>query len=211
MPRLAPARTPPEQVHDIPAMHEGEPRCTTPRQKAHGTGPGHEERVAYTWHPWFGRAVRVREVVRKQSIVVVRCSPVDDQAALVPDVPAWMLDESICRTMRASPEPVPALSALLGLQLLLSMSAAAAVESALDFPDRPRGNRHGSSASPEIAGGLSARSLSADGVSSGPLPARMDVASACKPKCSNEPASPHPDRSRVGGQRRRRGDVKERR
>ena len=46
----------------LPAPSEASRRCTTERETAHRTVT---RRVLYPWHPWSGRAVRVRDVVEK--------------------------------------------------------------------------------------------------------------------------------------------------
>ena len=35
--------------------------CTTPQHKTHSTDAGDDGVVVYGWHPWAGRAVRLRE------------------------------------------------------------------------------------------------------------------------------------------------------
>ena len=100
--------------------------------------------VAYAWHPWHGRSVRAHEVVERATGSWARCGLAGADAARLREIPAWMLDASVCRSMRKSAAPVAALSALAALRALLSevMASAAAgsvpfgkyCRSSLDFP-----------------------------------------------------------------------------
>jgi hypothetical protein len=47
------------------------PRCRTPHHKTHSTAASEEIAIAYSWHPWAGRTVRIHEVI------VFRRSPHD--------------------------------------------------------------------------------------------------------------------------------------
>jgi len=44
------------------------------RQNTHGTDVCAEREVAYRWHPWAGRIVRIHEVIEKAGGAVARCS-----------------------------------------------------------------------------------------------------------------------------------------
>ena len=88
--------------------------------KTHGTGSGDEVAVAYAWHPWAGRLVRVHEVIERTTGTSARCGLVDAAVDRVQEIPVWMLDAAVCRSMRAATEPVAAVSALLTLRSLLS-------------------------------------------------------------------------------------------
>ncbi len=68
--------------------------------------------VAYAWHPWAGRLVHVHEVIERTTGASARCGLVDAAADRVQEIPVWMLDAALCRSMRASTEPVTALPAL---------------------------------------------------------------------------------------------------
>ena len=58
--------------------------------------------VAYAWHPWAGRLASVREVIERTTGLSARCGLVDGAADRVQEIPVWMLDAAICRSMRAS-------------------------------------------------------------------------------------------------------------
>ena len=70
--------------------------------------------------------VHVHEVLEREAGAWARCSLVDADVTRVREIPTWMLDASVCRTMRPSAEPVAALSALVALRALLTETAKAA-------------------------------------------------------------------------------------
>ena len=76
--------------------------------------------MAYAWHPWAGQLVRVHEVIERATGAWARCSPVGADIVRQQEIPAWMLDASVCRAMWRAPEPVAAVSALVALRALLS-------------------------------------------------------------------------------------------
>ena len=102
----------------------GERCCTTLHHKTHNTSlklaRGDTAKVAYAWHPWFGRLVVVHDLKSRSSGVFARCRP--DGAALgaLQEIPAWMLDVAVCSTMRATSVPVVSLPALKDLAALLA-------------------------------------------------------------------------------------------
>ncbi len=142
----------------------GDGGCTTTRHKTHSTGTDDEVAIAYAWHPWAGRSVHVREVIERTTGMSARCGLVGAAADRFQEIPVWMLDASTCRSMRASNEPVAALSALRSLRSLLSeaagrASAASSPEPRIASPDRRRGDRHAPSPSPTPDAGPSTRPL----------------------------------------------------
>ena len=118
-----PAGPPPRRIPGAfatPGLCEDGSRCTTSQHKTHSTGAGDDGVVVYGWHPWAGRAVRLHEVIRRAAGTAVRCTPVDAPAARLQEIPVWMLDPVACGAMRAAPQPVAALSALMSLRVLLA-------------------------------------------------------------------------------------------
>jgi hypothetical protein len=107
--------------------------------------------VLYAWHPWAGRTVRLEEVIARATGTAVRCSLVDAPVARFQEIPAWMLDPVACGTVRATGQPVAALSALRSLHALLADAARGGDRAAngprLASPE-PRGDRHATSSAP---------------------------------------------------------------
>jgi hypothetical protein len=178
--------------------------CTALHHKTHSIGSGDEVAIAYAWHPWAGRLVHVREVIERTTGVSARCGLVDVAADRVQEIPVWMLDAAICRSMRASDGSVAALPALRTLRSLLSeaMKRTPAVSSPdpqIASPDCHRGDRHAppalsaSKAGPPTRPVPIAPSLNVDSGAGVERPARADTASRHR---ADEPP--------VGGPRRRR-------
>ncbi len=87
---------------------------------------GTEEReVLYPWHPWFGRVIRVHEVIRRGSGDILRCSL--DGAGERIELPPRMFDRTVCScvSMTAAPR--------------LNAAALTALEAAPRFGLPPRG------------------------------------------------------------------------
>src|SRR5215213_7406251 len=139
-------------------------RCRTQRHKTHSTASAADVTVAYTWHPWHGRSVRAHEVVERATGSWARCGLAGADAARLREIPAWMLDASVCRSMRKSAAPVAALSALAALRALLSevMASAAAGSvpaAAVASRGQERGDRHAPPPSPASETRAPARTL----------------------------------------------------
>jgi hypothetical protein len=139
-------------------------RCRTPRHKTHSTAAGEEIDIAYSWHPWAGRTVRIHEVIERTTGATARCSLVGATVARLQEVPVWMLDTAACCQTRLAAEPVAALSALAALRiLLLEALQFAATEAPSDAgiasPDSYRGDRHATASSPATTAAPSTRSL----------------------------------------------------
>jgi hypothetical protein len=77
--------------------------------------------VAYAWHPWAAQLVRVHEVLEREGGAWARCTLAAADVVRLREIPTWMLDASVCRTMRRSAEPVAAPSALVALRALLTI------------------------------------------------------------------------------------------
>jgi hypothetical protein len=125
--------------------------CTTPHHKTHSTGAGDEVGVLYAWHPWAGRPVRLEEVIARATGAAARCSLVDAPVTRLQEIPVWMLDPVACGTVRATGQPVAALSALRSLHALLADAARdrdrAPSKARLASPEF-RGDRHATSSAP---------------------------------------------------------------
>src|ERR687893_378637 len=117
--RCPPCRRAPQAGCGSRLRSAGAGDCRTPRHKTHSTAVAAEVVVAYSWHPWAGHLVHVHEVLEREAGAWARCSLVGADVARLREIPTWMLDASICRTMRRSSKPVAALSALVALQALL--------------------------------------------------------------------------------------------
>jgi hypothetical protein len=127
--------------------------CPTPHYKTHSTAAGDEVTVAYGWHPWAGRSVRLHEVIERATGASARCGLVDAPPARLQEIPLWMLDAATCRTARPTLQPVVALSALAALHVLLSDAARgvtpeAPAGAAVASPES-RGDRHATPSSPD--------------------------------------------------------------
>src|SRR6516162_185046 len=138
--------------------------CKTPRHKTHSTAAAEELAVAYSWHPWAERAVRVHEVIERPTGAIARCSLVGAAVARVQDIPVWMLDAAACCQTRLAANPVAALSALAALRILLleAMRIAATElpsDAGIASPDSYRGDRHATPSSPAPTAAPSTRSL----------------------------------------------------
>jgi len=118
--------------------------------------------IAYSWHPWAERTVRIHEVIERPTGAVARCSLVNAVVARVQEIPVWMLDTAACCQARLAAKPVAALSTLAALRILLleAMQIATEVPDAgIASPDSYRGDRHATASSPAPTAAPSTRSL----------------------------------------------------
>ena len=151
-------------VRDIRSRSGGAAYYRTSRHKTHSSAAVDEMAIAYSWHPWAERTVRIHEVIERPTGAVARCSLVDAAVARVQDIPVWMLNAAACCQTRLAAEPVAALSALAALRvLLLEAMRIAATEVPSDAgiasPDSYRGDRHATPSSPAPTAAPSTRSL----------------------------------------------------
>ena len=151
-------------VRDIRSMNGGGVDCRTPRHKTHSSAAIDEMVIAYSWHPWAERTVRIHEVIERLTGAVARCSLVDAAVARVQDIPVWMLDAAACCQTRLAAKPVAALSALAALRILLSEAMRIAAtevpsDAGIVSPDSYRGDRHATPSSPAPTAAPSTRSL----------------------------------------------------
>ena len=71
--------------------------CTRRRDNAHKI---EEREVLYPWHPWFGRVVRVRELIEKRAGGILQCSLDGSASGRWLELPQWMFDQAACLSMR---------------------------------------------------------------------------------------------------------------
>lgn len=110
---------------------------------------GHDADVVYRWQPWFGRTVRVGEVIERGDVPVARCLPLDGSFGAVLEVRAWMLDAGVCKAMRPASDPVASVAALSDLRGLRSdrlaggdIDAEASGDAGVGFADHQMGDCH---------------------------------------------------------------------
>ena len=156
-----PAGPPPRRIPGAfatPGRCEDGSRCTTSQHKTHSTGAGDDGVVVYGWHPWAGRAVRLHEVIRRAAGTTARCTLVDAPAVRLQEIPVWMLDPVACGAMRATPQPIAALSALMSLRILLAVAGKGHVprRATLASPESS-GDRHATASAPTTPVGPAAR------------------------------------------------------
>jgi hypothetical protein len=128
--------------------------CRKRRRNAHGIA---EREVLYEWHPWFGRVVRIHEVIEKTGGDIFRCSCNDEPVDRGLELPGWMFDRAACTPMQISSAPLVTASALRALRLLLAAavprrvdldgpSTTLAPDAALSSHDQTRGESHATAA-----------------------------------------------------------------
>src|SRR5438105_15859488 len=61
--------------------------------------------LRYPWHPWFGRAVTIYEVLVKQGHSVSRCGLEEERHRLSLEVPTWMFEPAACGRLRVMAVP----------------------------------------------------------------------------------------------------------
>ena len=92
-------------------------------RKRRQNAPRTEERqVLYELHPWFGRPVRLHEVLEKSGGKVFRCSCDDDAVGRRLELPGWMFDRVACAPIQTVAVPLVELAALQALRLLLTVA-----------------------------------------------------------------------------------------
>ena len=175
--------------------------CRTPRHKTHSTAAGEELAVAYSWHPWAGRTVRIHEVIERTTGAAARCSLVDATIACVQEIPMWMLDTAACCWTRLSAEPTVALSALAALRVLLSeavrlAAAEAPSDARIASPDSYRGDRYAAASSPAPTTTPSTRPLSAEPATGIGRSTEMERTAGSDAADAGRPTHPIADRTR---------------
>jgi hypothetical protein len=118
--RSPPAAPPGELVHPCPARGGCASRDRSRQPNTHSTEL-RERR--YPWHPWFGRAVTVYEVLVKQGHSVSRCGLEEERNRLSIEVPTWMFEPAACGRLRVMAVPAVNCDALRALQTLLRTTA----------------------------------------------------------------------------------------
>src|SRR5438128_10435496 len=79
--------------------------------------------LRYPWHPWFGRAVTIYEVLVKQGHSVSRCGLEEERHRLSLEVPTWMFEPAACGRLRVMAVPAVNCDALSAVQTLLRTTA----------------------------------------------------------------------------------------
>ena len=91
--------------------------CTTRQRNTHII---EEQELHYPWHPWHGLSVRVHESLVRRDKAVSRCSIDQSDCLSRLEVPQWMFDRILCRSMRLTERPLVNCGALLELKSLLA-------------------------------------------------------------------------------------------
>ena len=76
--------------------------------------------MLYPWHPWFGRAVYIHEVIERGGERAFRSDLAKSQTAPCMDVPAWMFDRAACLRLLRADMPQVEVTALSCLKALLA-------------------------------------------------------------------------------------------
>ena len=100
----------------LPAPHACDARCRSRQPNTHNT---ESREVCYPWHPWFGRAVAVYEVLVKQGHSVCRCGLEEERNRRSLEVPTWMFEPAACGRLRLMASPAVSCDALRALKALL--------------------------------------------------------------------------------------------
>jgi hypothetical protein len=190
---------------DIRSRSVGGVDCRTLRHKTHSSAVVDEMAIAYSWHPWAERTVRVHEVIERPTGSVARCSLVDAAVARVQEIPVWMLDAAACCQTRLAAEASTSLSALTALRILLleAMRIAAAEQlsdAGIASPDSYRGDRHAAPSSPAPTAAPSTGSLVGESVAGIGRSTEMERIAGSDTANVGLPADPSAD----GAPRRRR-------
>jgi hypothetical protein len=96
------------------------PGCTTERHKTHKTDSG---QVVYAWHPFYGQEVTIHGERNRRGTVVFACSIGEDPKTASLEVPAWMLDATVCRVFRQGSSGRVTVDALRSLRRTLDRTA----------------------------------------------------------------------------------------
>ena len=116
----------------LPAGSVCRPACPCPVRDASGfcdrsrqpnTHSTELRELRYPWHPWFGRAVTIYEVLVKQGHSVSRCGLEEERHRLSLEVPTWMFEPAACGRLRVMAVPAVNCDALRALQTLLRTTA----------------------------------------------------------------------------------------
>jgi hypothetical protein len=102
------------------SRNEGGQCYTTERHKTHKTDSG---QVVYAWHPFYGQEVRIHGERNRRGTVVFACSIGEDPKTAPLEVPAWMLDATVCRIFRQGPSARVTVEALRSLRRTLDTTA----------------------------------------------------------------------------------------
>jgi hypothetical protein len=75
--------------------------------------------VIQRWHPWAGCVVHIREVIKKASGDMVRCSRDGGASGRWLELPVWMFDRASCTAIHRAATPQADLAALRAMMALL--------------------------------------------------------------------------------------------
>jgi hypothetical protein len=89
------------------------------RSRQPNTHSTESREVCYPWHPWFGHAVVVYEVLVKQGHSVCRCGLEEQRNRRSIEIPTWMFEPATCGRLRVLSVPTVECDALRELQALL--------------------------------------------------------------------------------------------
>ena len=97
-------------------------------------------RIAYRFHPYFGREVNVIHAIRAGEEPAIIVDGGEDSRIMIP---SWMLDESCCRMVVVENKPRVAVDALLRLRALLDAQGptSVGVEGECNCLDANEGNQ----------------------------------------------------------------------
>lgn len=95
------------------------------RTRQHKTTLINVRAVRYPFHPWFGRDVFVCADFSRREQAVLHCR-LDADAPRPLEIPAWMVDDTICATVTVTLQPRVSVSALRLLRQLLDTRLASA-------------------------------------------------------------------------------------
>jgi hypothetical protein len=96
-PEYAGAWARPSRGRDAFAPHD-----TSRQPNTHNT---ESREVCYPWHPWFGRAVAVYEVLVKHGHSVSRCGLEEERNRRSVEIPTWMFEPTACCRLRLMAVP----------------------------------------------------------------------------------------------------------
>jgi hypothetical protein len=112
-------RDPPTTLPSRASRGASDARERRSRSRQPNTHSTESREVCYPWHPWFGRAVAVYEVLVRQGHSVCRCGLEEERNRRSIEIPTWMFEPATCGRLRVLSVPTVSCDALLELQGLL--------------------------------------------------------------------------------------------
>src|SRR5207247_10574129 len=80
----------------------GDRHGTSRQPNTHNT---ESRKVCYPWHPWFGRAVAVYEVLVKRGQSLCRCGLEEERNRRAVEIPTWMIEPAARCRLRVMAAP----------------------------------------------------------------------------------------------------------